>query len=83
MTQYDHEEAVAIFIRTKGLTRCPTACVAPTQGLPDAGDQAALEQYATARDRFPFIKVVDQRSMTTTARWNGQRQNRRQRTPSR
>jgi hypothetical protein len=83
VTQYDHEEAVAIFIRTKGLTRCPTACVAPTQGLPDAGDQAALEQYATERDRFPFIKMVDQRSMTMTARWNGQRQNRRQRTPSR
>ena len=83
MTQYDHDEAVAIFIRTKGLTRCPTACVAPTQGLPDAGDQAALEQYATARERFLFIKMVDQRSMTMTAPWNGQRQNRRHRTPSR
>ena len=83
MTQYDHEEAVAIFIRTKGLTRCPTACVAPTQGLPDAGDQAALEQYAIARDRFLFIKMVNQRSMTMSARWNGQRQKRRQRTPRR
>ena len=25
-------EAVAEFIRTKGITRCPTACVLPTQG---------------------------------------------------
>jgi hypothetical protein len=50
MTQYDHEAAVAIFIRTKGVTRCPTACVLPTQGLPDAADQAALKQYATARN---------------------------------
>jgi len=82
VTQYDHEAAVAIFIRTKGLTRCPTACVAPTQGLPDAGDQAALEQYATARERFLFIKMVDQRSMTMTARRNRQRQDRPRRTPS-
>ena len=82
MTQYDHEAAVAIFIRTKGLTRCPTACVAPTQGLPDTGDQAALEQYATARERSLFITMVDQRSMTMTARRNGQRQDRRQPTPS-
>lgn len=51
MTQYDHKTAVAIFIRTKGLTRCPTACAAPPQGLPNASDQAALEQYATARNR--------------------------------
>ena len=32
-------EAVAEFIRTKGITRCPTACVLPTQGsvLPPTG----------------------------------------------
>ena len=31
MSQYDHEAAVAIFIHTKGVTRCPTACVLPTK----------------------------------------------------
>jgi hypothetical protein len=29
---------VAEFIRTKGITRCPTACVLPTQGLVPAAD---------------------------------------------
>ena len=29
----DDREAVAEFIRTKGITRCPTACVLPTQAL--------------------------------------------------
>ena len=48
---YDHEAAVAAFIRTKGVTRCPTACVVPTQGSPGAADQAALEQYAIAREQ--------------------------------
>jgi hypothetical protein len=29
----DNGEVVAEFIRTKGITRCPTACVLPTQAL--------------------------------------------------
>jgi hypothetical protein len=66
MTRYDHEAAVAIFIRTKGVTRCPTACAGPTQGLPDAADQAALEQYATARNRSWRMKMVRQRSAHIT-----------------
>lgn len=48
----DDRELVAEFIRTKGITRCPTACVLPTQALVGAADRAALEQYAVARDRL-------------------------------
>jgi hypothetical protein len=44
-------DAVAEFIRSKGITRCPTACVLPTQGLIAAADRIALEQYAVVRDR--------------------------------
>jgi len=44
-------DAVAEFIRSRGITRCPTACVLPTQGLITAADRIALEQYAVARDR--------------------------------
>ena len=43
-------EAVAEFIRTKGITRCPTACLVPTQGLVAAADRVALEEHAVARD---------------------------------
>jgi hypothetical protein len=45
-------EAVAEFIRTKGITRCPTACVLPTQGFVTAADRVALEEHAFERDRF-------------------------------
>ncbi|HEV7994930.1 MAG TPA: hypothetical protein VGP52_01605 [Stellaceae bacterium] len=45
------EAAVAEFIRTKGVTRCPTACVVPTQGSVAAADRAALEEYAASRER--------------------------------
>ncbi len=45
------EAAVAEFIRTKGVTRCPTACAVPTQGSVAAADRAALEEYAASRER--------------------------------
>ena len=47
----DNGDAIAEFIRTKGITRCPTACVLPTHGLVGAVDRVALEQHAVARDR--------------------------------
>ena len=47
----DDSVAVAEFIRTKGITRCPTACVLPTQALLGAADRAALEEHAATRDR--------------------------------
>jgi hypothetical protein len=45
----DTEAAVADFIRTRGATRCPTACVLPTQASIAAADKAALEQYVLRR----------------------------------
>jgi hypothetical protein len=48
----DDSMAVAEFIRTKGITRCPTAFVLPTQALLGAADRAALEEYAATRDRL-------------------------------
>jgi hypothetical protein len=43
------EAAIAEFIRTRGVTRCPTACVLPTQGSVAPHDKAALAEYAAAR----------------------------------
>ena len=54
-------DPVAEFIRSRGITRCPTACVLPTQGLITAADRIALEQYAVARDRV--------RQERAAARW--------------
>jgi len=49
---------VAEFIRIKGITRCPTACVLPTQGSVGAADRAALENYAVARDQLRRAKTA-------------------------
>jgi hypothetical protein len=54
----DSAAAIAEFIRTKGITRCPTACVLPTQGLVGAADRAALEEYSVARDRTRREKMA-------------------------
>ena len=58
MHQDEHEAAVAAFIRSKGITRCPTACALPTQGTVDATDRAALQSYAAARAETHQQKVV-------------------------
>jgi len=57
----EYRDAVAEFIRSKGITRCPTACVLPTQGSIAAADRIALEQHALVRDRV--------RGERAAARW--------------
>jgi hypothetical protein len=52
-------DAIAEFIRSKGITRCPTACVLPTQRLIAVADRIALEQHAVARDRVHRKRAAD------------------------
>jgi hypothetical protein len=52
MSSGDYEAAVAAFIRHKGVTRCPTACLVRTQASVSAADRAALEQYEAGRERL-------------------------------
>jgi len=58
MHRTDSEEEIAEFIRIRGITRCPTACVSPTQGSVGAADRAALEAHAVARDRLQRAKIA-------------------------
>jgi hypothetical protein len=54
------EAAVAEFIRTRGVTRCPTACVLPTQASVAPQDRAALAEYAESRDRVRRARAARQ-----------------------
>ena len=47
----EYEAAVAAFIRDRGVTRCPTACLVRTQASVPAADRAALEQYEAGREQ--------------------------------
>jgi hypothetical protein len=46
MSQSEYDAAIAAFIRSKGITRCPTACVVRTQGTVSKSDQEALQKRA-------------------------------------
>lgn len=46
MAPRQYEAAIAAFIRTRGVTRCPTACAAPTHASGSAADRAALRERA-------------------------------------
>ncbi len=46
MSPQQTEAAIAAFLRSRGVTRCPTACVAPTHASGNATDRAALRERA-------------------------------------
>jgi hypothetical protein len=46
MSKSEYDAAIAAFIRSKGITRCPTACVVRTQGTVSKSDQEALQKRA-------------------------------------
>lgn len=46
MSRSDQDAAVAAFIRTNGVTRCPTACLVRTQGTVSQADREALQKRA-------------------------------------
>jgi hypothetical protein len=52
------DAVIAEFIRTRGITRCPTACLLPTQGSVDAADRAALEQHAMTQEKLRLAKAT-------------------------
>jgi len=47
----EYDAAVAAFIRNRGVTRCPTACLVRTQASVPAADRAALELYEAGREQ--------------------------------
>ena len=50
MSENEYAAAVAEFLRNKGVTRCPTACVAPTRATVADADRATLRSYEDTRE---------------------------------
>ena len=62
MSETDYEAAVAAFLRSKGVTRCPTVCVVPTQATVGEADRAAYRDYVAAQEaaRAEKLKALQQ-----------------------
>ena len=50
MSQNEYDAAVAEFMRTKGITRCPAACAVPTHTDLPTADRVALRNYSDAKE---------------------------------
>ncbi len=46
----NYEAEIAAFIRAKGITRCPTACAAPTHASGSAADRAVLRERGERKE---------------------------------
>ena len=62
MSEADYEAAVAAFLRTKGVTRCPTVCVIPTQATVAEADRTAYRDHVAAQEaaRAEKLKTLQQ-----------------------
>ncbi|MGH7093523.1 MAG: hypothetical protein ACREFB_08330 [Stellaceae bacterium] len=57
MTEAEYDAAVSEFMRKKGVTRCPTACVVTTHADLGESDRAALRDYNAAREATRLDKL--------------------------
>jgi hypothetical protein len=57
ISELEYASAVAEFMRTKGVTRCPTACVVPTHASVGEADRAALRDHQAAREAARLEKL--------------------------
>ncbi len=57
MSYTEDQAAIAEFIRNRGATRCPTACLVPTQGSVTLADKMALLRHAHEREEHRQQKL--------------------------
>jgi hypothetical protein len=59
----DYEAAVARFLRTRSITRCPTVCAVPTQATVAENDRAAYRDYIAAKEAARMERAKSLRQM--------------------
>src|SRR5207248_4788689 len=57
MSEADYEAAVAAYLSTRGVTRCPTVCAVPTQATVADADRAAYRDYIAAQETARLEKL--------------------------
>jgi hypothetical protein len=57
----DTDADIAEFIRLKGVTRCPTACVLTTQATLSPEDTTQLKRHADEREELRVSRMIGKR----------------------
>jgi len=57
MSDADYQAAVAAFLSTRGVTRCPTVCAVPTHATVADADRAAYRDYVMAKETARLEKL--------------------------
>jgi hypothetical protein len=65
MPQSDYEAAIAQYLRTKTVTRCPTVCVVPTQATIAETDRAAYRDYVASREAARLERAKSLRNLVS------------------
>ena len=60
MSDADYQAAVAAYLSTKGVTRCPTVCMVPTQATVAEADRAAYRDHIAAQEAARLEKQKTQ-----------------------
>lgn len=63
MSETEYASAIAEFMRKKGITRCPTACIVPTHASVTEADRTALRNYDAAREAARQAKLRNYQQM--------------------
>ena len=63
MSGTDYETAIAHFLLTKSVTRCPTVCAVPTQATVAEADRAAYRDYVAAKEAARLEKIKSLRHL--------------------
>jgi len=65
MSPTDYETAIAQYLETKSVTRCPTVCAVPTQATIGDSDRAAYRNYVAAQEAARLERAKSLRSITS------------------
>ena len=57
MSDADYQAAVAAYLSTRGVTRCPTVCAVPTQATVADADRAAYRDYVIEKETARLEKL--------------------------
>jgi hypothetical protein len=57
MSDADYQAAVAAYLSTRRVTRCPTVCAVPTQATVAEADRAAYRDYIAAQETARLEKL--------------------------